>query len=250
MGKFIRLETTKLPEDFNLEKDTEKPLVQILKERDRQIKIDYIFPGFYLYDADSEIDGRQFQKISIYCTGSISEFGKPFLPSFGRYIQIPRNSLVSKTLFERGIEFKFQGLSLWPAQRGRYDQKPNEYDYSSGFYKENTFYPGEDNIVRVNGPYEMDGYRAVLVHITPFQYNPAKEELIGYGSVTLTLDLIRDEKVAELPEAGRLMAFGNLIINPAIGIEKKLGFPVTKGKKGIIPSGPEFLVIYGKKTES
>jgi hypothetical protein len=61
------------------------------------------------------------------------------------------------------------------------------------FYTRDEFYPSD--VFEVTGPFEIDGYNALLVHVRPFQYNPAKRKLIDFGNIAVTINRL----VAKLP---------------------------------------------------
>lgn len=45
--------------------------------------------------------------------------------------------------------------------------------------------------MKVSGPFLIGEYCALLVHVTPVQYNPAKKKLVGYGDLTVTIEVAR-----------------------------------------------------------
>ena len=243
----------KLPEGFDLEKHSERPIVEI-SEKDKKIVIEYVFPGFSLTDHVCEVEGKEivFKSVTISSTGVLYEPGKPLLPSFGRYVQIPYDSKLVEVHVEFGLKVAFPDVLVFPAQLDSLDRdkKAHVLDYDKHFYSLDALYPETDQIVRVSGPFSIDGYFALLVHVTPFQYEPKERELIGYGSIKLTLSL--ELEGAEGPEiyegrSGQLEASGNFFLNPAIGIEERLGFPP---RCVVLPSsGPEYLIIHAEQEE-
>jgi hypothetical protein len=183
-------------------------------------------------------------------TGFLAESGRPLLPSFGRYLQIPFNCDYSLTI-KKGNQIQYDDILVLPAQENiaDNDEKEQIFEYEEDFYNKDELYPSD--LVDIAGPFEIDGYNALLVHIRPFQYNPAKRKLIGFGNINITFGLSPKENDSDEfplmdPEVNR-EAFGNLFLNPRRKVEERVeiepGRVIRPG--GVIkPFGPEFLIIY------
>jgi hypothetical protein len=252
MREFKALNPKNLPDGFDLEVHTEEPVVEV-KESKGIIAIDYAFPGFYLADDDREVDGKKMElrQIHIKSTGFFTESGKPLLPSFGRYVQIPHNCDF-KVAVQKSQPVQFDKILVSPAQTQLSDnpKQKHEFEYDKEFYTKDVLYPEE--IVKVTGPFSVDQYRVLLVHVTPLQYNPAKKKVVGYGNVTVTIDL-KEKKGGETKQATDSIinndAFGNLLLNPGQRIAKKVGF--EEGPIAVFPiTGPSLLIIYAKIFEN
>ena len=123
-------------------------------------------------------------------------------------------------------------------------------------YEADNFFP--EKVVEYSGPYYMDGYKALLVHVRPLQYNPAKKLLRIYGKIRVYIGLaeIENSEIEEEDELykwtltdpiNNLGGFGNLILNPGseafqdIAHSRQL-MAETSGSHG----KTEFLIIYGE----
>lgn len=229
---------------------SEEPVVTV-KESKRRITISYLFPGFYTIDESRTVEGNEvpFQQINIEGAGFIGENGKPQLPSFGRYVQIPFGCDYKVTVYE-GDPVEFDKILVKPTQAELTDNPDQQYAfaYDKETYSANKLFPSE--LACVSEPYQIDGYTALLLHVCPLQYNPAKNRLIGYSNIDITIDLTEkrdgvDEHPFPDPENG-LEGFGNLFLNPRRHIERRLH---VKPHLRPIPSrlervGPELLIIY------
>lgn len=257
MRKFISLKPEGLPESFDAEIHGEEPIVTIEESKGRFV-ISYVFPGFYLSDDIRNVDGKktQFNQVNIGKTGFIAESGKPLLPSFGRYLQIPFDCNYKLTV-KKGKPVQFDDVLILPAQQKLKDdvKGKNIFEYDKEFYSKSELYP--ENIVDVTGPFDIDGYNALLVHVRPIQYNPAKRKLLCYSSIEVTITI--SEKKTKSAQSSNIdsrldkEAYGNMFLNPVRGVEDRVGTPVTGTQITVVkPAGPEFLIIYADifKTEA
>ncbi len=254
MAQFHSLDPENLPAGYKLEDHTERPIVSVHENHDDKecfIDIDYIFSGFYVTDEALYLEGKPvtFQHVSIDSTGILFESGKPMLPSLGRYLQIPRNCEFTCETELIGKPVILSDIFVSPAQTGITlpdQQKETEFDGGeNGVYSLADPYPPDGRMVRVDGPLYVDGYRALILHVTPFQYYPAKRTLFGYGEVRVKVRFTYESK--DPPEAypgdpGQRKAFDNLFLNPDPGIEERFG--IVPRPKYFRRLGPQFFIIY------
>ena len=78
MNEFVSLSPSGLPEEFDVELYSEKPVVSVEELEDR-IEIGYIFPGFTMGDNEQQLDDQTlpFKEVGISGAGFVSESGKP-----------------------------------------------------------------------------------------------------------------------------------------------------------------------------
>jgi hypothetical protein len=252
MPDFVSLKASGLSAAFDAEVHTEQPVVTVEEKEDR-IEVSFIFAGFTISDDDQEVEGKlvPFKEVGISGAGFVSESGRPLLPSFGRFVQIPPGCDFDVSV-KRGRPVKFEDVLITPAQEEAVDGAEVEFEFDVEAYSEDELYPEE--IVEVSGPQEMDDYNVLLIHVRPLQYNPAKKLLRGYSNITVVITLSRKEEVDEeetvrypFPDpATNLEGFGNLILNPRRRIfERVTGItPPRVVFPAIQPRGPEFLIIY------
>ncbi|MCP3891959.1 MAG: hypothetical protein GY702_24285 [Desulfobulbaceae bacterium] len=250
MREFKSIIPEGLPDEFEASFYDEEPIVTIEESR-RRITASYTFPGFFMVEDNQNIGGKEleFKQINIEGTGFIAENGKPQLPSFGRYIQIPSGCDYKVSVYEKET-VEFDKVLVKPAQAEQTDNPDEQHilAYDQKTYASENLFPEE--YVRVLGPYQIDGYIALLLHVCPFQYNPAQKKLICYGNIDVTIDLI--EKTSEVDDnqffdsESNLEGFGNLFLNPRRNIERRLD--VESNLRPIPPKfervGPELLIIY------
>jgi hypothetical protein len=124
----MKLKPRGLPKNFDLESHGDKPLVAFDFKKNI-IKISYIFPAYRLSDppqaaVDHEGPGASVYKheVGISGTGFFSESGKPLLPSFGRFVQIPPGCNYTYKCKKSGLVI-VDDVQLKPAQENVTDQE-------------------------------------------------------------------------------------------------------------------------------
>jgi hypothetical protein len=248
MRKFESLNPEELPKHFKLEDHGEQPFV-ILNEEWGRIDVSFIFPGFYISEHARNIGDQKyiFKQINIGGTGWIAENGRPLLPSFGRYVQIPPGCAFSISWTTNGEPVVFDNVLVYPAQTMLKDGMNEKYkfEYDKDFYKETKVYPKK--IVGTRGPLEVDGYSSLLLNVCPLQYFPSKRRLEAYGNITVIIALEAKKEAATIfpiDPATNTMAFGNLFVNPEPGVEERVFHGVKYFLPPVKPRGPEFIIIY------
>lgn len=159
------LNAANLPEGHDLRTHGEKPLVDFKLDKNK-LEISYIFPGIAVSErknkaADNrlrEVMPAQLHEVGISGTGFFSESGKPLLPSFGRFVQIPPGCNI-QTHVEKSEPVEYQDMRIKPAQENRKDQGAGTVEFDEDAYSQDQFYPGE--VFERSRPMYMDGYRAV-----------------------------------------------------------------------------------------
>ena len=249
-----------LPANFNLEEHGEKPIIS-LSLQDHAIRLVYQFPGYSLADL-SGADGQSGypHEVGIRGTGFISESGKPLLPSFGRFLQIPPGYGYRVREKKSGLR-KRKNMKIRPAQENVTDQDPWTFEFDDATYGKDQWYPEET--VEVSQPFYMDGYRTLCIHVRPMQYNPAKQLLHCYGTIEVAIELQpepapreSDAATGEVPlwayqdQTRSLEGFGNFLFNPERKYFTKAGLGTTPGAKVRRRSDqPEFLILHGEALE-
>lgn len=249
MREFKSLNPERLPEGFDAEIHGEEPTVKVEESKGR-IVVSYTFPGFYFSEDNIDVEGRKvsFKQVNIAAIGFLAESGKPLLPSFGRYIQIPFNSDYKFTV-KKGKSVQFDKVLVSPAQQNVTDNPEEKHvlEYDKEFYEKDAY--GPEEIVKITGPFDIDDYQALLVHVCPFQYNPVQKKLIGYGDITINIDVsLKKNESNEYPfndPSFNREAYGNFFVNPRRGVEVRL--ELAPGRIVFPPfrkRGPEFQIIY------
>ena len=258
MSEFMSLKASGLSDEFDATIDGEQPVVKV-DETKGKIEVSYIFPGFTISDDDQEVDGESmpFKEAGISGSGFVSESGKPLLPSFGRFVQIPVGCDFQISVKE-GKPVEFKDVLITPAQEDATDSDEGEFEFDREEYSRDKLYPGKT--VEVSEPQNVDDYKALLIHVRPLQYNPAQKLLLGYSNITVVIKISEKEEkdgeetdeTDEYPLADSSAsheAFGNLFLNPGRNVSDRLNISwLPKWLKWpaptLAPKGAEFLIIY------
>lgn len=253
-----------LPEAFDLLQHGEKPIIR-RSFKDNTLRLSYIFPGYRLSHAPGKKKEHMgprdayHNEIGIAGAGFLSESGKPLLPSFGRFVQIPPGHHYVMQI-KKGAYRQRKNIRIKPAQENVTDQHDWVFEFDDDAYREDKFYPSTKDIVDVQGPLYMDGYRVLCIHVRPFQFNPVKELLRCYSnievSITFRKNIATDQEEpvnGEVPlwvyqdGTPNLEGFGNFIFNPERKYFDQKGLLMPKlDTPASRPPIPELIVIYGE----
>ena len=262
MSHLMKLKPRGLPKHFDLESHGDKPLVAF-DFKENTIKISYIFPGYRISHDPQAADDHEDQGATIYKhevgiagTGFFSESGKPLLPSFGRFVQIPPGCNYTYKCKKSGLVI-VDDVQLKPAQENVTDQEAWVVEFDQDAYVQDKFYP--EKALECHGPLYMDGYRVICIHVRPMQYNPKRHQLHCYSNINVLITLspeeisddrdVDKEKLAKyvfFDQSKNLEGFGNFLFNPGRKLFQQTSFAQPFSAPPIIKHrAAEFLIIYG-----
>jgi hypothetical protein len=195
-------------------------------------------------------------EVGISGIGFFSESGKPLLPSFGRFVQIPPGCNYEIHI-EKNEPQEYQNLKIKPAQENTKDEDAGTVEFDEDAYKQDEFYPPD--IVECSRPMYMDGYRVICIHVRPLQYNPKKYLLHAYSNIKVSIVLLpgktHEGKEADTEEfdnwvfsdrSKSLEGFGNLVFNPSRSFfERSSVLRLPAAQIRTRPDIPEYYIIYG-----
>ena len=138
---------------------------------------------------DMVIDGQTMQMVYLPGVFLPNNAGAPNLPGMGRYIAIPEGASVRVRIVDSKTEI-YQGVDLAPAPPIplETDDSPPVYKQDPAIYSHNAYYP--DSPVKISEPTDIRGVDAIIMGITPFQYNPVTRELLVYRDLRVQVDFI------------------------------------------------------------
>ncbi len=129
--------------------------------------------------ADFELKGEAMKTIQISGSFLPNNEGAPNLPGISRFIAVPQGAAVNYTVTAERVE-TYSNVNIAPAPRIPLstDDGPLRYQKDMKLYNTDSFYPSE--AVSMSEVKTIRGMDAVILGITPFQYNPVTKELKVY----------------------------------------------------------------------
>lgn len=114
-----------------------------------------------------------------------NEEGHPNLPAISRYIAIPNGARPELKVVDYRIE-KYDGYEIAPSPVIPLDtdKSPLKFD-KADVYSVDAFYPAKP--FELSEVTQIRGVDAVMIGITPFQYNPVTKELLVYRDVKVEI---------------------------------------------------------------
>lgn len=180
-----------------------------------------------------------YQRLSLLGAGSTSEIGQPELPSFGRFVAIPRGAQVHVQVLADRVETR-AGYLLYPAQEPQLEQgEEPPFILDAASYQRDEFLPSE--IVTVEGPYTIRGVEVVLVRFHPLQYNAADRTLKIHPSFRVRVSFTGGQGFAD--QRVRSPYFDSLLSNLVLNYTE-LEEPPPALSSGLgSATGCDFLII-------
>ncbi|MFP4469863.1 MAG: C25 family cysteine peptidase [Bacteroidales bacterium] len=144
------------------------------------VNVNFSISEFELVDQD--VDGVPMKSIKIAKHFLPNDEGAPNLPGFSRFIAIPQGAQAVLNVKNYRVE-TISDVEISPAPRIPLDTEdgPMEFKKNDRIYSQNAFYP--QNPFLLSEQTQLRGVDAVILGITPFQYNPVTKELLVYRDI-------------------------------------------------------------------
>lgn len=115
-----------------------------------------------------------------------NDAGMPDLPGSGQYIAIPQGAEAKLAIKNFRTEI-IENVDLAPAAPIPFDkeEEPEQVEKNMEVYSKNAFFPAEP--VVISEKTSVRGVDAVILGVTPFQYNPVTKELKVYRDIEIEL---------------------------------------------------------------
>ena len=215
----------------------EGPRVDVVDSSTQGLTLDVTVPT--VIEQQVQQQATTFQRLSLLGAGSTSEIGQPELPSFGRFVAIPRGAQVQVQVLADRVETR-TGYLLYPAQEPRVEQgEEPPFTLDAASYQKDEFLPSE--IVSVEGPYTIRGVEVVLVRFYPLQYNAADRSLKIHPSFRVRVSFTGGQGFAD--QRVRSPYFDSLLSGLVLNYTE-LGEPLPALSSGLgSASGCDYLII-------
>jgi len=149
------------------------------------MEVVYSIPFFAL--EDQLVNGQTMKNIILPGTFLFNDEGSPNLPGQGHYIAIPTGSTPKIRIVNQQIEI-IHNIDILPAPviPLETDDSPLQHIRNMEIYGKNAFYPASP--VKLSEVTSIRGTDAVILGITPFQYNPVTKDLIVYRDLQIDIE--------------------------------------------------------------
>jgi len=135
----------------------------------------------------NHIDGKEYYRIYHPEAGLLMEEGLPELPVFSVTIAIPDRGSVSLQEVTVLDEEKFSGIRVFPSQGPDIViSEERGFLKDTGFYARNVAYPA--TTTGISSPAIIRDFRYINIAVTPFSFNPVKEELTVSRHIRLRVE--------------------------------------------------------------
>lgn len=154
--------------------------LRVVSETRSAITLDYGVQEFSLNSLTYK--GETMSEITMRAMTIPGDEGHPNLPRESRFIAIPQGAKAILNVISYKKEI-IEDVNIAPALRLQAEEEEPSFDYvkNDKIYKENAFYPA--NPFELSEATSLRGVDAVIIGITPFQYNPVTRELAVYTNV-------------------------------------------------------------------
>ena len=160
-----------------------KPGLSITNTKSTSIEINYSMEKFSI--VDTEIKGEALQNVLLPEVFLFNDAGMPDLPGMSKLIAIPEGAKASLKIIDFETEL-FENVDMAPAPIiPKEDDPVMIYEKNQKVFSEDAFYP--KNPIRISDKREIRGVDAVMLGVTPFQYNPVSKELLVYKNLKLEI---------------------------------------------------------------
>ena len=189
--------------------------------------------------------GETMQNITLTTGISLpNDAGLPNLPAESRYIAIPQGAKAHLNIISCDKEV-IKDVNIAPALRNTatVEEPCTDYVKDAKVYSCNANYP--ETPFEISEPTSLRGVDAVVVSITPFQYNPVTKELTVYSNVKVSVEFeggnrhFGDDRLRspywDPILASQLMNYDQL---PVIDYEKRMQDWIRNNREGA-----EYLII-------
>ncbi|MFC1716276.1 C25 family cysteine peptidase [Candidatus Poribacteria bacterium] len=173
------------------------PIISLSRSHADNFTIEIEVPGIRLHERS--VNREKFVSVDIpppdvtvaprIVITSTSEVGKPNLPVFRAFIAIPENVEVIQPEVIASSTHVLEDVLVYPVGRPVESNGGirEEFAIDNSFYSSNVLYP--PLIARTFAYSRLRDTRLACLEICPFQYNPAKKQVICYWRIQLRIQL-------------------------------------------------------------
>ncbi len=171
-------------QQFNYPDVVGKPGFTLVDSRANSVQIIFSVPSFSM--EDQIINGITMKNVSLPGTFLFNDAGMPNLPGNGKFIAIPQGATPKVNIISQRTEV-FHQVEIAPAPSLPLDNddRPLVGIPNTQVYSTNAFYP--ESPVKISEICQIRGVDAVILGVTPFQYNPVTKDLVVYKDIKVEI---------------------------------------------------------------
>ncbi len=150
------------------------------------LQVELVYSMHELNVLDINLSGEIMQNLALTGVVLPNNPGAPNLPVLSQYIAIPQGAQAQVEIIDFRVEI-IPNLNLAPAFVIPIDTdlSPLHYEKDPQIYNENELYPAQPVIH--GSPVRIRGVEAVILSVTPFQYNPITHDLVVFKDLRLRI---------------------------------------------------------------
>ncbi len=157
--------------------------VIITQQSSSNVALSFSITSFSI--TEEVINGKQMQNILLPGVFLPNDEGMPNLPGLSRYLAIPNGSKATLKITGYRTE-TIKEVDLAPAPRIPFENEDGlHFEKNAEVYSTNAFYPAEP--FQLSEITNIRGVEAVMLGITPYQYNPVTKELLVYRDIAIEI---------------------------------------------------------------
>jgi|GEM_PF-739314 len=187
IAMLVALCTALLSQELTFNDTWNTPGFSVASQSIAGVDVNFSIDKFTMRDLD--VDGQNMTEIELPGVFLPNDAGAPNLPGDGRWIAVPQGAKAAVSITSSRVE-TYENVLVAPAPHIPWGNEdgPLEYVPNQAIYGTNAFYPAQP--VRVSDPTTLRGVDAVILGITPFQYNPVTKELRVYRDLQVHVDFL------------------------------------------------------------
>jgi hypothetical protein len=158
------------------------PIIKVLDDDSYHTTLEVTIPGMWVEEVSE--GGYTFQKLELPDYATLGDIGKPAIPAMGMFVGFLEPSTNSIEYKDEDKEV-LENILVYPEQKPMVDDQEYSFSFDQKFYAQDIWFPKERATVS-----KTSIMREVCVThtgIVPFEYNPAKQELIVHPQMLVTV---------------------------------------------------------------
>ncbi|MFC1887748.1 C25 family cysteine peptidase, partial [Candidatus Cloacimonadota bacterium] len=213
-----------------------KQLIEVQSNELERSQISFNLNGYELEPV--QINGNEFQLVSLPDENELTETGKPSLPYLSRILAVPATGNLHFEIIaiEQTV---ISNIELLPRQSidSAVKSENGSFIKNEEFYATGSIYPID--LIELTEPGIMRGVRVASFSINPFQYDPKTKELTIVTNLTFEVTADRDTGINPVEREMMRSRFFEPILESSL-----INYETLSGTRDVEYQQPCLLIIY------